>query len=354
MKKFLLCFLVLIFCISNCIFAIPGIKDRIPTESGQYVFYKDNTFPQETYVGFLFYDDYTFGLRYFSPEALTGSKNIEVLVSLNSEKNAIELSGEKIITQVTNDDVDTMNYLHVLMYELGGMRKKINDKNLSKTVSVKEDFYQFGGDVTMTYESFIPVFNLKEIKDSKGKVLFELVKTGVLYDSTDTSFSDFAGLPKSQSENAISYDINTKAKKTKYKIADIQLKLDAQWSQVSENVLALGDAALLIVDTIEFAELAEDLPFTAEEYLTRLFSFTDSQTVSDFSQMKTTSSRKYFRMDSVSTNTETNETIRDCKYLLKKNDTTFVMVALTTFDSVYKANSKYFEKILSSAKIVKK
>ena len=59
-KIFLSILLIFILCVS--VFSLPGYKENLPTESGEYVFYRDFTFAQETYLGFLYYDEGTIGV----------------------------------------------------------------------------------------------------------------------------------------------------------------------------------------------------------------------------------------------------------------------------------------------------
>jgi hypothetical protein len=55
---------ILLFC--SGLFALPGIDEWMPTVSGEYVYYRDYTFTDETYIGFLQYDAGTYAVRYYS------------------------------------------------------------------------------------------------------------------------------------------------------------------------------------------------------------------------------------------------------------------------------------------------
>lgn len=356
MKKALKFLAFTVFCFfAASAFAIPGITDYMPTESGQYVYYRDYSFSKETYIGFLFYNDLTLQVRYFSPYADIGSTSIELLVSLNKEKNALELSGEKIISQTTEADVDVMNYLHTLLYEFSSHRKSQNSKNFAQSVKTKEDFYQFGGIVSIVYDYYIPVFNIKSITDSDGKLLFDAVKIGQIFDSSDNSFSTYSGHHISEAPEKVSYELNKKAKKGKINYSSLTAQLDAQWTQTTENIWTLGDAAILIVDTINFEGTPfADTKYTAEEYLTRMLLVTDSDTEIDFSQLKITKAKKTTRIDTVSYVPATNTKTHNCKYLIKVDDTTFKIVSLTAFENIYTENESYFNKIISSIKVANK
>ena len=60
MKKYFLAALL-----SMCCFAAFAVQ----TISGDYVIYKDNTFLEETHVGFLYYDANTYGAVLYTPSA---------------------------------------------------------------------------------------------------------------------------------------------------------------------------------------------------------------------------------------------------------------------------------------------
>lgn len=352
LRLFVACALLLLC--APLVFAIPGISDYMPTQSGQYVFYRDYTFTKEAYVGFLFYDDYTFAVRYFSPQAESGSKNIELLVSFNPEKDVIELSGEKVLTAVTADDVDTVNYLHELLYELAAKRKSVNGRDFKSTVRSTEDFYQFGGNVVMEYESFVPIFNLRRIVGNTGKSIFELVQIGMIYSADDTAFSDFKGIAAVPPENssAVSTSSSKKwVKKTKIECDGFSFKLDKDWTQAEENVWTLGDDALLITDIVSVnpADFA-NVPYTPLDYFSRVLNISESNNAPDFAVMKMTRTADSLKVNNVFYAAESGETMRDCKYVLKLDDTTYAMILLSVYAPVYDARPQYFESILSSLK----
>lgn len=101
------------------LFAFPGISSLFPTASGQYVYYRDYTFPEETYIGFLQYDEGTYAIRYYTPVAKNGSLPIiEMYLTLNTDADFVDITGEKIASPITQNDTEVMNYMHDLLYEL--------------------------------------------------------------------------------------------------------------------------------------------------------------------------------------------------------------------------------------------
>jgi len=236
MRKWLIS-ICLVFMVSIC-FAIPGVTDSWGKGDGEYVFYRDYSFPRETYIGFLEYSDGTVAIRYYAKNPEVGLDDITLYVSLNLESDFIDMVGEKIIGDVTAEDTETLNYLHDLLYELAGRRKKLNDRDFASTLRVNQEYVQFGGDVTMVYDFYIPLFNLNRIVDKNGDVLFEAVTFGSISDATDTSFSDFKGF-----SNLPNFEAKDKKK-----------NLSKSWTslQGSEDMKFIGEDAIAYTIFMDF------------------------------------------------------------------------------------------------------
>ena len=224
-------------------FAIPGVETVFPISSGEYVFYRDYSFPTETYIGFLQYDNTTLAIRYYAKNPESGLEDITVYFSFNPNSDFIDMTGEKIIGNVTAEDTETLNYLHDLLYEFAGRRKKLNNSDFSNTLRINQDYVQFGGDVTMVYDVYIPIFNLNRILDEKGNSIFEAVTFGTLADSTDSSFSDFKGFS----------NLPDFSKKSKNR------DLSSQWILASEDVKTLGEEAIWFSIYLDFGTSVENL-----------------------------------------------------------------------------------------------
>ncbi len=121
-------FLFACFLFPPLAFALPGVQPSIPDLSGQYVYYKDTTFERESYTGILCYDESTYALRYYAPmtNKKQRAKDIQILFSLDPTKNHVDLTGERIITAITPEDTDIVNYLHdSLVYGVEGQRPDV-------------------------------------------------------------------------------------------------------------------------------------------------------------------------------------------------------------------------------------
>ena len=359
MKTFYKTFLLaIIFSLcSTFIFCIPGIKEFIPTASGEYVYYHDYTFKDETYIGFLYYDEFTLGLKYYSPKAQQGSKDIEIAVSLNPLKDAPELTGEKVLSNVSNDDVFILNYLHELLYQFAAYRKNINDVDLSKPLVLQENFSQFGGDVTMTYDFYIPVFNLRSITSSDGKKLFELASIGKLSSSQDSSFSLYTGTLKSNSDPKPSnYELKKQGFRKRISAFNSSVLLDNQWEKIADNVWLLGDCASLVLGSIEidssFTEKGEDpSPYLARSYLTSIFG--DIDCIPRFESISVNMSDKKTLVENICYTPSIDKDLKNIRYFIKGKNNTYSVIILTVLSDAYKTNQKYFDNILKSAKYSK-
>lgn len=259
MKKYLFTLLLFIFPLFS-LNAVPGVESFIQDVSGEYVYYRDFTFNRESYIGILYYDEATYQVRYFAPKDdanFIPEKAISILMTVNPEANHWEMTGEKIISTILpGEDVDIVNYLHDIMYELSARRKHIdfNHDFISSSVSISEDYPQFGGTVSMNYEQIVPIFNLYEIRKpgdlEHGQ--FDLVTIGQLANSEDKSFENFKGFKEPFQYN-VDKKLTKKARKAKAKKVTFEkneIRLDDSWTSSMENMWFKGDDAIITFSTI--------------------------------------------------------------------------------------------------------
>ena len=126
-----ICVLILILA-SLCVglFAVPGIKPLVPDVSGQFVYYRDYTFPNEAYIGILHYDEGTYAVRFYSCENGKTLKDITIYVTMNTAADYIDLTGEKIVGTTGNQNIDMIEKLDI---------RNFNTKN------VRDMSYMFNG-----------------------------------------------------------------------------------------------------------------------------------------------------------------------------------------------------------------
>jgi len=126
MKKIPLLLCAFLLLSAQALSALPGVTDFLPTESGRYVYYRDSANAAGAYIGFLQYDEGTYAIRFYSPRAERGSKELNVFISLDTNKDYVSMTGEKVLETLKPEDADTLNYLHDLFYEFASRRKKLD------------------------------------------------------------------------------------------------------------------------------------------------------------------------------------------------------------------------------------
>ena len=370
MKKKIFSSFIFVFIISNFIFALPGFKPYLKDVSGDFVFYKDYTFKRESYVGFLMYDEGTYCARYFAPKnEEKPAKDVKILFTVNTDKDFMELTGEKIISGRQADDTEVINYLHDMIYELNARRIKAGSVT-SKDVKFSDDdvpflrqgkivadeFMQFGGDVKVVYDYVVPLFNVKAVYDYSGDAKFEVATIGRLTSSDDNSFDDFAGFAELENFGKDKKKKSVAAKKIKVSKKDVVINktedgqvvaLDSGWTRSMDNLWMRGNDAVISAIKVskDFGaenELQADLGFILKQFLINASGvYRDWKSLFvDFDDEDIKFQSLVYQPGKVTRNfiiIESEDEADDC-----------AIMTLSVFENVYKKNSKYFNEILDS------
>lgn len=352
--------------------AFPGIQSYLKDESGQYVYYRDYTFPYEAYVGFLHYDEGTYGMRFYAPNqplegvsqaaaqagvatkgGMVGApKSVEVLFTVNTESNVTEMTGEKFLTNITGNDTEIVNYLHDLVYEFSARRRKLADPVVTKEASSREDFSQFGGTVTMKYSFDVPIFNLKEIIGADGAPSFQLATVGALASSSDNSFFEFTGFPAPMQDKARNFTSTQKKPSQKVRYQSQEIKLDHQWTQAAENMYLLGDVAMVAMTEFQPSEQVATAGSTAIlDAFCRNLSLGTTGSYTDWGNRKIQRSKNSLEVSHRTHIPEDNAVSQNFKFITKNKAGGYSIMTLTIFDRAYKDNRKYFDAIVKSYKV---
>lgn len=352
--------------------AFPGIQSYLKDESGQYVYYRDYTFPYEAYVGFLHYDEGTYGMRFYAPNqplegvsqaaaqagvatkgGMVGApKSVEVLFTVNTESNVTEMTGEKFLTNITGNDTEIVNYLHDLVYEFSARRRKLADPVVTKEASSREDFSQFGGTVTMKYSFDVPIFNLKEIIGADGAPSFQLATVGALASSADNSFFEFTGFPAPMQDKARNFTSTQKKPSQKVRYQSQEIKLDHQWTQAAENMYLLGDVAMVAMTEFQPSEQVATAGTTAIlDAFCRNLSLGTTGSYTDWGNRKIQRSKNSLEVSLRTHIPEDNAVSQNFKFITKNKAGGYSIMTLTIFDRAYKDNRKYFDAIVKSYKV---
>ncbi len=333
---------------SAAVFALPGISPVVPDSSGEYVFYLDKSFQRTSYIGFLYYDDGTYALRYYAPmdaKKALFEKDITLYVTVDPEQDHLELTGETITG--TNDvgDTDIINYLHDLFYEFTARRQKAD---VSEKTVVDQEFEQFGGLVRVTFDPLVPLFNIQEISAANGTKLFTLQTTGILVSSSDTSFVSFKGFIPMPKDKDRSLPKQKKTQAVKAVCDGMTVTLDTLWEQKLENLWSITDNALLVMGSIT-PPPAYDTD-NSEKLLLRWLSQFSDKSYPVISEQRIKRDKNFIRIENLCVQGDSGTVIRDIKILYEK-DGRYSVLTLTVYDGTWRKNKKYFEKILASCKM---
>lgn len=343
-----------LFLLASAAFSLPGIKQQISDTSGEYVYYKDSTFQRESYIGFVYYDDETYAARYYAPsqkdsdKSLT-EKDITIYFTIDPSKDFLELTGESIANMKDAEDIDIVNYIHDLLYEFTAQRQKIsfaeNAKKESFTSTGKAEILQLGGEVTIKYNSLVPLFNIESIKDSKNKVIFQIQTTGSLSSSQDKSFASFKGLQKNSTESKREFSLK-KSKKVSVEFEGNKITLDENWERKMDNLWVLGNEAVLMVTNIP---LPENSLYTVQSFARRILQSKNDSLIS-WEDVKISSKGNTTTIESLTLNSTNPDVVKEITIITDKNGESISYFLLTVFNSTFSSNEKYFYSIAESYK----
>ena len=329
-------FLGILCLIGSWIWALPGIVDVVPTTSGQYVYYKDYRFEEESYIGFLQYSETTFAARYISPKA--DGKNHEVISYFTIDDKAphIVLTGEKVISH-NPDDYVIVNYLHDILYEFTARRQKIALSNQNSSIQDYQNYEQMGGNVYLTFNSLIPIFNVEKIVSPEGNPIFQVVCINALQSSVDTSFTDFVGFP--QFPQDFTYPVQNKKNLSRKKVQQI----DNQWQKLAENFFILDNNAVFLQTSLPFAQNTENL----SQVLTRYVLFSAQDTYLYFPKTKIFNHKDKIIIYNPQYSYQDKRWILDIK-VLTTHKTETELQRLTVNEDFWKKNTAYFKQYLQN------
>ncbi|QEJ96595.1 hypothetical protein [Treponema phagedenis] len=333
-------FLLGLICISLSLFAAE--KENMHTQgiSGEYVIYRDYSWKEPTWVGFLYYDDDTYGAMLYTPKT---ESRVCMLFNGQDKKGKFILNGQNIISKITPSDTLAVNYLMDLLPSLYNRKKLPQPSARLVSRSAKKDtMHQFGGDIELQYATFVPLFHIEALKNSKGKTILELVQMGKISQENDKSFFEFVEpAPKKQNTTNIP-TINTKAKKQEFTVDTIKLQLDSQWSRLTENSF-LSSAAFITINTIN--ESAFQSANEADS-LIKLFALSGDAAKVLISQMTATGSQNRLVITFPVFDTETQIINTSIKTCIKNADKSYTIVSLTVNQNIYQKYKKYFDTLL--------
>ena len=364
--------LLISFLLTSALFAIPGFKSYLPDASGQYVYYRDYSFTRESYIGILTYDEATYQIRYFAPSDLEKSlpqKEIALLLTVNPDSTFWDMTGERILTTILPDDdsVDIMNYLHDILYDFSSFRNKLDDLSPENEnykwgnnfwengVTVKQDYEQFGGEVLITYDCLIPLFNIKQIISSDGTVGLSCCSFGCLRSNDDESFNNFVGFKEYDvQKDSHKSRIYKNAKKIKHKCGTHSVVIDKNWQVDEESdyfCMLNDDAVITMISVPNFTsnQLQNDF-YTIRSYLTSVLSSYINLDLCELHYAPKMNNFKIVKESYQPKEANVSNYIKTVEIFTRTKENGFDYFSMIMFKKAYLENMAYFEKILKTYK----
>lgn len=319
--------------------------------SGDFVVYRDWSWEKPTWVGFLYYNDSTWGAFVKSPAS---GADVRLLFSTETLDGKLVLTGQNIVSKITQDDVLSVNYLMKLLPLFHEWR---NGDASSAAFAAKESGRStllppiatlaasdamFGGAVTVTFAPEVPVFGLRALDGAGGKRIMTLERVGRVK-SSDAEFFSFVAPGEPKAGASLSLDAKRVAEK---RVVDgVSLSLDGQWTMYADNMFFLGNSAALIVDTLDLSLMQiprENLPLS----LVRMFSLSSAESWAEPSSLSVAGTASRFTVTNLifdSARGSLNRDIKTC--VVSKDGASCVVISLSVSETAYQANKAYFSSL---------
>ena len=310
------------------------------TFSGDYVIYRDYSWKVPTWIGFLYYNDETYGafIRTDDPE---NPRTVSILFSGTIEKGKLSLTGQQIISSITRDDTFGVNYLMDLLpklYELKTFPRA--GKSPFGTATVRKQMEEFGGDVTLNFQSFVPLFHLKALTGAKKETVLELIEIGSINGNGESVFYGYNPIEPQQDANE--FTVDKAAKKETITVSGVQLHLDSQWKKIADNSFRGGNTAFLTVSTVNIPPAENGSLLSVPERLLRLLTASSPYAKTLLPYTTVEGKQPAFTLKQSVYDIESKKTSKDIKRCIKNKDGSFTIVSLTVNIHAYSAEQAYF------------
>ena len=334
-----LCYLMILMPQFLCAAQKTTNESKQGTFSGDYVIYRDYSWKSPTWIGFLYYDDETYGAFITTPDK---NSVVSILFSGKAEKGTLSLTGQQIISPITPDDTLAVNYLMTLLPKLYELRRfPRSSKEPYAKESAETTIEEFGGSVTLQFSSFVPVFHLNAMTGAKQEVILELIELGSIKNSSESAFYSYTPTDPKQGNNTFKRDKT--AKKETTKVADIALHLDSQWKKIADNSFLCGNTAFLTVSTLTLPPAETGNPLSASEQLIRLVSGSSQYAKPLLPYTVVKGSPQMFTITQSVYDVESKKISKDIKRCIKNKNGTVTIISLTVDSAAYSAEQAYFD-----------
>ena len=310
------------------------------TSSGDYIVYKDASWKDEAYLGFMYYNDSSIGTFLYLPSY---SLRVCILFSVEDLNGELVLTGQKILGEQRNDElyVLVVNYLMDILPNLYKTKIKPNKKvGIIKKEEKIFNTEQFGPSCTFYYSSYIPFFYLDSISDENGKKVLRLEEMGRIKD--DSAFFSFEPI-KIPRIKWSELTLEKNQKKEKKSVEGVTFNLDSQWKQIADNSFFMGDIAFLTVNKVDekrFSDISKDAISSMVKVFT--MSSKDSKVLHEMTELIENKRGVFIKTEHYDVLAK--KMIKDIKAVIKRKNE-YVVVSLTVDAAYYKWNSSYFDNL---------
>jgi len=337
----------IIFFIYVCSFSFIFAQNKVGwegTASGEYIVYKDASWKDETYIGFLYYNNSSIGSFLYIP-----SKNIRatILFSVKDEGGRLILEGQKITSPRNNDAtyILAINYLMELLPSF--YEKKIRPQDKSKVIRRGQKTFnteQFGASATFYYASYVPFFYLESLTDAKGKEVLSIEKIGRIKEGEEHLFFSFEPIRETEkNKKPKDAPFNQNAKKESLLVEGLSFTLDSQWTKIADNSFFMGDVAFLTVNRVK-KEQFNLIPQDVDSSLIKLFSISRTETKMFYDKSEITTLKNGFLFSTLQYDSITQKKIKDIKKIIK-DGSDLIIISLTVDHTYYSRHVAYFKSL---------
>ena len=199
---------------------------------------------------------------------------------------------------------------------------------------------EFGGAVTLDFQSFVPLFHLKTITGAKKEPVLELTEIGSINGNGESVFYGYSPAEPKQGTNT--FTLNKTAKKETVTVSGIPLHLDSQWKKIADNSFLCGNTAFLTVSTVNIPPAESGNKLSVPEQLLRLLTASSpfAKTLLPYTTIQETQTA--FTLTQSIYDVESKQVSKDIKRCIKNKDGSFTIVSLTVNSHAYSAEQAYF------------
>ena len=328
------------FCLSSIFLFAQNKVGWEGTSSGDYVVYKDASWKEEAYLGFLYYNESSIGTFLYLPSY---SLRVKILFSVEDLNGELILTGQKILSEQRNDElyILAVNYLMDILPNL--YKTKIKPAKKAGIIKKEEKIFntqQFGNSCTFYYSSYIPFFYLDSISDENGKKVLILQEMGRLKDDSDFFSFEPTKIPRIKWSELI---LEKNPKKEKKTVEGVTFNLDSQWKQIADNSFFMGGIAFLTVNKVngkQFSDIPEDVISSMVKVF--LMSGKNSKVLHEMTELIENKKGIFIKTEHYDILAQ--KMIKDIKAVIKRKNE-YVVVSLTVDAAYYKWNNSYFDNL---------